>query len=255
MKPSHFRQNDSRGFSLLELLVVISVIGFLASLLFMVMGMARDQARIVNCMSNLRQWGLAVSSFAQDRRGQVPSTIVDWQFEDPAMGWTFYGMRKTESSTRPMDLNFQTMLPYFGNDNIGDNHSLPFYWTCQKEFRADQGTSWPILWMSYNYVAGVRSWSSFTPFPQAFTDRRLDSQRIVMADRFLWTCSEFEASHPLRYDPDIRNFKRRFAFNLLFGDGRVQSRRGHEYNFSEMANGAASGVWAWARFGSDRAYF
>jgi len=47
------------GFTLVELLVVIAIIGVLVGLLLPAVQSAREAARRANCMSNMRQFGLA----------------------------------------------------------------------------------------------------------------------------------------------------------------------------------------------------
>jgi prepilin-type N-terminal cleavage/methylation domain-containing protein/prepilin-type processing-associated H-X9-DG protein len=55
-----------RGFTLIELLVVIAVIAILAAILFPVFARAREQARKITCLSNLRQIALAHRLYTQD---------------------------------------------------------------------------------------------------------------------------------------------------------------------------------------------
>lgn len=55
-----------RGFTLIELLVVIAIIAILASILFPVFAQAREKARAISCVSNLKQLDLAMLMYAQD---------------------------------------------------------------------------------------------------------------------------------------------------------------------------------------------
>jgi len=61
------------GFTLIELLVVIAIIAILAAILFPVFAQARESARSISCLSNMKQMGLALRMYAQDYDETFPN--------------------------------------------------------------------------------------------------------------------------------------------------------------------------------------
>ena len=61
-----------RGFTLVELLVVIAVIGILTGIVVPGVGMIQRESRNVGCLSNLRQNYIAVGSYRESNGGRIP---------------------------------------------------------------------------------------------------------------------------------------------------------------------------------------
>ncbi len=88
------RHSKLKGFTLTELLVVITIIAVLVALMFPLIGKIREKAHATKCVGNLKQWGIAVQSYASDNNGNVqwsdwPSIGSASRFYETSLGGIF----------------------------------------------------------------------------------------------------------------------------------------------------------------------
>jgi prepilin-type N-terminal cleavage/methylation domain-containing protein len=66
-----------RAFTLIELLIVVSVIGLLASLSLSAISLVRETANSTRCAANFRQIGIVMTTFTQDNSNRYPSGAIE----------------------------------------------------------------------------------------------------------------------------------------------------------------------------------
>lgn len=103
------------GFTLIELLVVIAIIAVLAAILFPVFARAREKARAAQCMSNLKQLGLALEMYSGDYDDLYPWAVDP---ADECLPHIWNGFPLWQALIPTMPRLKDVLLPYTRNREI-----------------------------------------------------------------------------------------------------------------------------------------
>jgi prepilin-type N-terminal cleavage/methylation domain-containing protein/prepilin-type processing-associated H-X9-DG protein len=177
----------SRGFTLVELLVVIGIIALLIAILLPALSRARSMAKQTACLSNLRQIGTACLNSAAEHQGYFPIAgkvysplgAVPDGVNDPARTLYTYFADTSGQRVAPMPI---ALGPYLGHPFNTDSAAglLADYetsvvrkvFTCpanlenikQGTFIGDASWTGPQLWTSYGYNEAALGWTTGTGY-------------------------------------------------------------------------------------------
>lgn len=212
---------NRRGFTLVELLVVIGIIAVLIAMLLPALNRAREQATLVNCASNLRQFALSMRMYADANKGQLvpfygyrtlaksftaPETSLrikndGQEFDDPAKETVFHA-----------GLLYKTKV--LGSGRVaycpGNYDDKDFGWTAMEDnWPKDKGKTYRADY-AYNphwRYHTVKNEERQLAYPKL---EKLPRTRILAGDNMT-------ASKYLNHGRDGN----RPTWNLVFGDGHV----------------------------------
>ena len=174
----------SKGFTLVELLVVISIIALLISILVPALSKARKQAKKVLCKSNLRQWGIMVNEYAPDYNGYLPR--ADYPVAGGRNLWDISAKLLTYSGEY-LDSTGQWQNCLSTDYGIIDEEFryCPAAWVDSLEERMDYYVDpWGfVMWHGYNWCVPRKSGDYYYPeeHPAKISDE-WSSSRPIMTD-------------------------------------------------------------------------
>ncbi len=246
------------AFTLVELLVVIAIVGLLIAVLLPSLGKARDTARRVQCLSNLRQIGIACIAYTVDNKGSYPWHEYWYNQIGPKGNVSEFGLapfQPTDQTGLRSDSGIIAERPL--NAYVGQNPTVA---SCPSDLGDAEakkalvtscflayGTSYQIQWnsptnsspagMSNFGVVPVTGASSIATgarvynlnYPAAKLGCAIQfngvnyigswSKKIVMGD-FNWNNNRLISdSRVLWHKPNKRNTRQQ---NILFGDGHAE---------------------------------
>ncbi|HKX61486.1 MAG TPA: prepilin-type N-terminal cleavage/methylation domain-containing protein [Verrucomicrobiae bacterium] len=106
------RKETIRGLTLIELLIVVAVLGLLALLLFPSLARARQKALQAECLSRLRQWGIAFNHYAEDNNGRIARECYEPLGEVTINNWSqVKGRPRPDGTTDSLDVWYNALPP------------------------------------------------------------------------------------------------------------------------------------------------
>ncbi len=121
------------GFSLLELLITVTIVALLAALLLPVLALVRESSRSAVCLNHLRQIGLGDMAYAADHRGMLTPSKIEFETYSASATPTWAGSWNTSW--------MEQLFPYLAkNSNRADSKEV---YTCPQAKLERTAVQWP----------------------------------------------------------------------------------------------------------------
>ncbi|MDR1283341.1 MAG: DUF1559 domain-containing protein [Opitutaceae bacterium] len=198
------------AFTLVELLTVIAIIGILAGILIPVVGTVRGKARAVQCLSNMRQIGMAMNLFADENKDSFPRIHGDnsngW---DGTKTWMsklapYAGMSENRMGADPLPRAAGIFVcTEFDQKAEGLVVSYGYNWSVQNAGLNLLRSAFPVPGRTFLVLEMRKNGENATrAFSDVLTRRHPgNSTNVIFADTHVAVIREPVESSDLRWDP------------------------------------------------------
>ncbi|AHF89812.1 N-terminal cleavage protein [Opitutaceae bacterium TAV5] len=206
----------SRAFTLIELLTVIAIIGILAGIMIPVVGAVRAKARAVQCISNLRQIGVAFLGHAAANKDYLPNGC--WRASGVELMWD-------EAISPYLQHSFGSSAP---NDVSGNRRGKDMLFCPSDTKHARYSATW--VRRSYSFSRGATPSDRDKQYGYRLSEFTSLSRTILVTDRSQsnnycgsYACWDIGGASTQKGGDGMGEQTHKGRFNYLFVDGHVKN--------------------------------